>query len=713
MAWHLVKTNLAYMPTKLKLDSEFTLFCDPSFRNPLISPLKALETLTFADLNLKHGDLLFAKIESSDSKPTISQQLNKNTLPSTQSSTVSQSSRNIYKQSLLDFDLEKEKGLIIRNRDPEFCKHNNNAMCEYCMPLEAYDSNYLLQNKIKHMSFHSYLRKSINNAQKKVGLANGPLPKHPLPLEQLNFQAKKNCNGGHAPWPEGICTKCQPSAITLQQQEFRMSDHLELAEAGIIERFLSWWRETGTQRFGLMYGKFEKYTKVPLGIKAVVEAIYEPQQTNMVDGLIVDIESPEFISEVSNVNSLAKSFDLELVGIIFTDLTDDGSGLSKVEYKRHKDSYFLTGLEYRLAAKLQHLYPNPSRWSQDGYFGSRLVTAVISGNENSDVDIFAWQISNTGVELERSNLTLASSDPGLMMVKKHTIKSKSQHSSKSSSESEPLKQSNADSLALQYVPDILYKYTNEYNASVIKSAKPYFPVEYLLVSLTHGFPQTPKPMFKAKNSYYIENRHSSQTAASLSNHLLQCNVLSEHPVLSDVIKNYFSDFHLIVYISSLGILTIGHQESFSSNQCSNATTSISELENKSDLELLALIAMSPEKNQSAESEVDAENCLKILSTRPTWLSFITILKNSLDNDQTGFSKFITPTVNTTGQSIQTNALNNPRYGNAEEMNMSDLTGERNNQMEVDDLGTWSCRHCTFDNNSTTEWCAICGLPRND
>lgn len=65
------------------------------------------------------------------------------------SSTRTASIKFSVKQQDLDSLLDEASGLISRPRDPHFCTHAQNAMCDYCMPLEPYDSSYLSSRKIK------------------------------------------------------------------------------------------------------------------------------------------------------------------------------------------------------------------------------------------------------------------------------------------------------------------------------------------------------------------------------------------------------------------------------------------------------------------------------------------------------------------------------------------------------------------------------------
>ena len=59
----------------------------------------------------------------------------------------------------VDLLLWKQDGKIQRKRDEKFCRHVKNGCCVHCSPLEPFDENYLKEQNIKHLSFHSYLRK--------------------------------------------------------------------------------------------------------------------------------------------------------------------------------------------------------------------------------------------------------------------------------------------------------------------------------------------------------------------------------------------------------------------------------------------------------------------------------------------------------------------------------------------------------------------------
>lgn len=487
-------------------------------------PAVSIASRTVEDLGLKHGDIVYLDYKEKQGDGGVATEKAEKAARSTQSvkvTPISVSGPLRVEELPVDQELEKVDGLIPRKKS-NLCKHGDRAMCEYCSPLPPWDKEYHNKHNIKHISFHSYLKQLNEHTNK----ANGS--SYIAPLSQPNFKIDKNCRNGHEPWPRGICSKCQPSAITLQQQDFRMVDHVVFQKSDLINEFIESWRNTGTQRFGYMYGTYQTYDATPLGTKAVVEAIYEPPQHDEQDGLTMDVE--QVAKEMAHVDTLAKEMGLQRIGLIFTDLTDAGFGDGSVLCKRHKDSFFLSSLEIIMAAKHQLKNPNVSKFSEQGVFSSKFVTCVISGNLETEIDISSYQVSTGAEALVEADMISGCTHPSMAYINDTTID--------------------------RYVPEIFYMKKNEYGLTVKENAKPAFPVEYLLLSLTHGFPKDNSerpPIFKNTSGFPWANRQAmgrSQDHHELKRYIFTTANSGDFHALRDKISN----FQLLIYVHSLEIL---------------------------------------------------------------------------------------------------------------------------------------------------------------
>ncbi|KAI5124405.1 hypothetical protein M0805_008289 [Coniferiporia weirii] len=502
--------------------------------------VEELRGRTLGGLGLKHGDLMFVSYQGkadSSEHATLAPSGEPATGTLHPPADATHRPWELVKEDSVDEYWRKQDGKIPRTRDSRFCKHGANAMCDYCMPLEPYDTAYHAKESIKHLSYHAYLHKLQPNKSTTSSAAT-ILP----PLEPLSYKVKIPCpNGKHPPWPAGICSSCQPSAITLQPQPFRMVDHLEFSTHTIVDRFLDVWRQTGSQRFGWLIGRYEPYDKVPMGIKAVVEAIHEPPQEGELDGLTLGLPW-EDDATIRRLASQAIT-PLTVVGHIFTDLDASEEDRTKNVYKRHPDSFFLSSLEVIFAANLQLQNPTSSQSSTTGKFSSRLVTAVATATEEGGIDISAYQVSEQACAMVDADMIEASVDPGIVRVKEED---RSENSAR-------------------YVPDVFFRYKNEYGIDVQKSAKPSFPVEYLLVNVTHGFPQNPSPLilshkFPIENRAGLENQNIQRVLKELSE--LKAPELTSDPAfarkepgLFHQIVEYLSDWHLVVFLQTTGLFS--------------------------------------------------------------------------------------------------------------------------------------------------------------
>nr|SVE74169.1 EOG090X05T8 [Daphnia barbata] len=394
--------------------NSFVLYCNRDKSQEIVSS----DTKTLASYGLKHGDMIFLSsitgalqhVEqptgNSKAKNGVSTSSISVSTPTTSSISGSKIPiRSNVEEDHVDLLLQKMDGTVKRKRDPKNCLHGDNSSCIHCLPLEPYDASYLKDLNVKHMSFNAYLRKLSS------GLDGGKYAN----LDNISCRIKPGCTG-HPPWPKGVCSKCQPKAITLNSQPYRHIDNVVFENPNLVEQFLHFWRGTGRQRLGFLYGRYDTHLDVPLGIKGIVAAIYEPPQESTRDSvrLLPDSRQPL-------VDRLAAKLGLTCIGWIFTDLVAENVSKGTVRHFRNAETHFLSAQECIMAGHLQSLHPNPCRFSSDGYFGSKFVTLCVTGDTQNQVHIEGYQVSNQCQALVRDECLVPTKDaPELAYARQST-----------------------------------------------------------------------------------------------------------------------------------------------------------------------------------------------------------------------------------------------------------------------------------------------------
>ena len=110
---------------------------------------------------------------------------------------------------------------------------------------------------------------------------------------------------------------------------------------------------------------------------------------------------------------------------------------------------------------------------------------------------------------------------------------------------------------MRYIPEVYYRLKNKYGLTVQQNAKPSFPVEYLLVTLTHGFPTNPTPQFTSLR-FPIETREALGESQDITSVAKQLGATASKPLDEKALIDAVSDFHLLVYLRQLGILDKVH-----------------------------------------------------------------------------------------------------------------------------------------------------------
>jgi nuclear protein localization family protein 4 len=269
------------------------------------------------------------------------------------------------------------------------CRHGEGGKCPNCV------GNEFIQD-VKHKSFDQYLgerKEKCKGVHEQTSKCINCIPPH-----ELEFKIKQGCPN-HPPYPEGMCNKCMPPNAILFRQPYRHVDYVSFMNQEEINLFVNAWLQSYCmkQRMGYLFGYYAADPNYVGGVRAVVEAIYEPPQFGDANSV-----EPKEDKDRNLVDRIAAALTMECIGWIFTSISTE------------KD-VCLTSFDVRKAARFQQMYLTSH---ETGYKVSKFITVIVKPKENNECDIECYMVSDLCQALERDGVFDEPKSKSEMMVRK-------------------------------------------------------------------------------------------------------------------------------------------------------------------------------------------------------------------------------------------------------------------------------------------------------
>ena len=181
-----------------------------------------------------------------------------------------------------------------------------------------------------------------------------------------------------------------PPSINMKVQQYRHVDYVQFMNSAEISNFVNYWLNSFEERVGWLYGYYAEDPDYELGIRAVVEAIYEPPQSGTYNNC--EIKHDPFETQVE---MLSGGLGLQKIGWIYTSKDHDT---------------FMSPEKIQKAAQyqLEHLATH-----QLGFKVPKFITVVLKRNRrvtpakkdnSSEILPEVFMISDLGTAMERDGV---------------------------------------------------------------------------------------------------------------------------------------------------------------------------------------------------------------------------------------------------------------------------------------------------------------------